>query len=106
VRTDGSVPAADRGAEFQGGAGDPGPGSKSFEGIVRCGQLRSGCSRGVRAAELLAVGEPDPGQVEGPFPDAGQAERGLEERGRATVRRGRCWKSAAADGSTPTCPVS
>jgi hypothetical protein len=47
------------------------------------------------AAELLAVGEPDSGHVEGPLLDARQAERGLEERGRAIVAGGE--RRAGAD---------
>ncbi len=84
----GDVPAAAGGAKLRCRASSPGLGSELLEGAVCRGQLGPGGGCGVGAAELLAVGEPDPGRVEGPLLDARQAERGLEERGRAIVADG------------------
>jgi hypothetical protein len=89
------VPATARGVQLRRCAGRPGPGAELLEGAVGRSQLGSGCGRGVGAAELLAVGEPDPGRIERPLPNARQAEGGLEERGRTIVAGGE--RRAGAD---------
>ena len=90
VGPDGGQPA---GPQFVTGPDGPGPGPERFEGAEGGAEVGAGAGGGPGPAQVLAVGQLNPGQVEGPPVSGGNGESLREELaglvGRSGQRRGR-----------------